>query len=134
MGATVSANVTATYTGFTYLITSWGYDGVSREALNTTHLSTSGHQTFIPAELIDPGTITFEILYDPAVKAPIQGAVASLALALNGNVTHTMDAFLQDFSAGAPVNELETGTCVFKISGPIIDLTYGTTAAPTTAA
>lgn len=39
--------------------------GVSREAIETTHLGTTGGRTYIPGDIYEPGEITLSVQFDP---------------------------------------------------------------------
>ena len=69
------ASITFGTSGTTINATSIQASGVAREALETTHLGTTGgYKTFIPADLKDPGEIAVTFRYNPNVQPPISTA------------------------------------------------------------
>lgn len=64
-GVTVTFGTTSAYTSLQW--TSVGLDGVSTEAVETTHLGTTGGKTFIPAALYDGGTVSLRCNADTDV-------------------------------------------------------------------
>ena len=54
----------------TALITSLTWDEVTREALETTYLSTTGGRTFIPEDLPNYGALSVEVLFHDFIACP----------------------------------------------------------------
>ena len=74
------ASITFGTAGTTLKATSIQASGVSREALETTHLlTTGGYKTFIPADNKDPGEISVTWNYDPDVQ-PTFGAAETITI------------------------------------------------------
>lgn len=63
---TTGLTLTTGTSAFTCQITSFGWSGLTRDAIETTHLGTAansatkiGNRTYIPSDLIDPGELQF---------------------------------------------------------------------------
>lgn len=98
-----------------------GVGGLSREAIDTTHMGTSVWKTFVPGDLSDPGELEVEIAFDPALTPPINSAPESITITFSdsGAATWVFSGFMVGFSAKTPLEGRATGTARIKISGVI---------------
>lgn len=97
------------------------WDGIERPAIDSTNMSTTTARTFIPGDLYDPGSVTFEVQHDPADCAPIGAAAETLSVDWAGstNTWSVTAAFITAYSAIGPLEGMMTATVTFKVSGTI---------------
>lgn len=112
--------VTITFeTGFFAEIRSVTWSGHSRAPLDTTHSATSGGKmTFIPSDLIDPGSLEVEMWFDPTDDPPIDQAPETVTVAWPGG-SWSCSGFMTDYSPTAPHDDIMSATATLKFSGAI---------------
>ena len=106
------------------LITSIEPEAVTREALETTHLSTATARTFIPEDLVNNGGFTIEFLSNGSdanatlpVLQPAETVTLTYAVIGTNSTGHiiTGSGFCTDYTAGkAGVGEIIKGSAKFK--------------------
>lgn len=129
MAATdVGAGVTVTFSsGFFAQILSVDGPTLSREAVETTHSTTSTGKTFIPSAFWDPGEITVEINFDADATPPISAVAETVTVTYpiptgsTTGATWSASGFMTAFSPSAPIEDRMTATATIKLSG---DVTY----------
>jgi len=101
-------------------------NGISREAVDTTHAGTSsGNATSIPSDIKRWGTIQVEGLLDHNTPPPIDDAAETVTitypLATGETVAATWaaSAFMTEFSQSAPYDGICTFSATLTISGAI---------------
>ncbi len=121
-GATVTFGTSA----WSQTLTSIGHDGVSREALETSDLGTSNNETFIPSDLVNPGSLSIEWNYDPNNPPPYNAAAETITLTFpipSGGAagsTWAATGFMTDFSiSGVENKSIMKGSATLKFSGAI---------------
>ena len=67
-GATVATSTSAFTANYTNI--SWG--GISRPSIKSSHLGTTGYDTFVIGDLTDPGEVTLEVFYNTAILPPVR--------------------------------------------------------------
>jgi hypothetical protein len=99
--------------------------GYAREALETTHLATTGgYKTYIPADFKEPGTVSLSWLYDPDVQPPIEAATETITIthpvptgAVAG-ATEVFSGFVTDWDPPELANDtVMTATLTIKKTG-----------------
>jgi len=127
--AEISTGMTITFdSGFFAEILSVNTSGMSRGSIDVTHMGTTGAREFIPAALVDNGSVDIEFSYIPGTTPPIQDAVAnpavldSCAITFDGPHSITGNAFMTDFSISAQLEDKITATATLKFAGA---LTFG---------
>ena len=111
--------------GFTANLLSVNGQDISRPAIQTTHLGTTTAHTFIPGDLYDPGGVEIEFQFDPddypPIDQPAETITVTYPLSSGGTTAANWAAsgFMTDFSWGAPLEELMTGSATLKLSGAI---------------
>lgn len=65
---------------FSAEVLSASHNSISREAIDTTHHGSTSNREKIPSDLVDPGTIDFEIHFDPDSQPPVDGAAETLTV------------------------------------------------------
>ena len=94
----------------------------SREALNTSHLGTTGTMTKTPNDLIDPGEVTMDVFWDPLdTYAPIGAAAETITITNNdtGAATEAFSGFVTGFETQRQLGSLMTATVTITVAGPI---------------
>jgi len=117
--------------GFIAELTDINWSGISREAIETSHMGLAaagsgkfGNRTFLPGELIDPGTLECEIAFDPDTLPPIAGAAETVTITWplpSGQTTagtFACSGFMTDFSLSAQLEGSRmTANVTIKLSG-----------------
>lgn len=108
---------------FTAQITAVNGSGVTRVALQTSHMGTTTGHTKIPGDLHDPGTVTLSILWDPSVASdipPINGAAETVTITLANAGVSTLigSAFVTGFNFVVPLEELMTADMEITWAAP----------------
>jgi hypothetical protein len=129
--ADIGTGATLAYTGWpSYSILSISPSGASRAAVPSSHLGTTGGQTFIAGDTYDPGEIEVECIMDnedPNTNdPPITDAAATLTITFptisgdTAGATMAATAFCTGFSGpNFGFEELVTITMTFKLSGNV---------------
>jgi len=112
--------------GFMAEILDIKWSGISRAAIDSTHMGTTTARTFDPATLFDPGELGVELALDPGTRPPIDSAAESVTVTLpngaagaSGTSTWQAQGFLTEFEWGAPLEDKMTATAKLKFSGDI---------------
>lgn len=111
----------------TFKVNAVNWGGISRDVVDASHMLTSGGKEFVASENYDPGELSVEIHFDPSVNpiAPMTNATTAQVVAVrfaNGGTTTAMWSaygFLSGFEAGAPKDDMMTGTVTIKLSGSV---------------
>ena len=133
----VSTGLTITFdSGFFAQITNVNWTGITRPAIKTSHMGTAApssnqiaNDTFIPGDLIDPGSLEVEGHFNPDTDPPMdQAAAATCTVTIPGSTTPATwaaSAFMTEFSIAMPLEDKMTFSATLKFSG-IISITDGT--------
>jgi hypothetical protein len=115
--------------GFFAYITNVDWDGINRPAIDTSNNSISTaapFRTFIPAGLIDTGSISVELLFDANadLNTPIKAAATTVTVTFpkfgfTTAPTWAASGFMTDFKIGAPMDDKMTASATIKFSGAI---------------
>lgn len=118
------ATVTFGTSGFTMYLDSISLGGVSREAINVSHMGTTGNHIFTPADLVDQGTVTLNGHFNPDNTPPTAAAAETITITWpianpsnSTNGTWAASGFCTAFNWDAVNEEKATATCELKISG-----------------
>lgn len=123
--AIVGTGASVTFdTGFLAEILSIDGPGVSRPAIDTTHMTTTGARTYIPGSLYDPGTADVEIAFAPETTPPYASAAETVTFTFTsagagGTTTWAASGFLTNISPSIPLEERATATATLQLSGVI---------------
>lgn len=111
--------VTFATSGFAPEIRSISWDGITRVMVDRTHLGSTDGKVFLPSEIIDYGTITLVINFDPADNLPASSAQETMTVdwAGSGNTWSASGACQSVSGVSAEVETLMQATLEFKISG-----------------
>jgi len=107
-------------TGFFAEVISVDGPDLSREPIDTTHMTTTdGRMTYIPSDLIDGGTLSVEIAYVPATAPPISGAAETVTVTYPDSSSAAFSGFLTSFSSSIPIDDRMTASAEIKVSGDV---------------
>ncbi len=114
--------------GWTGRITGISRSGMERPSIKTTHLGTSGADTFIPADNHDEGSLELDIQYDPDVPPPLTSAAETVTLTYaipagqSNGATDIGSAFITDEQRTIAIGELMQGTFTLKWAGSVAQM------------
>lgn len=91
----------------------------TREAIGTSYQGTTTAATYMPADLVENGELTFTIHFNPDTAAPIDGAAETVTITWPSGATWAFTGFMTAYTPGAPFNGLMTGEVTVKVSGDI---------------
>lgn len=118
-GSTLTAGTSA----WTASIISMDWSGITREAIDTTHLGSTDAESFIPSELYNPGSLSVTVRYDPRTPPPYDGAAETWTLTFPGTgtgATYAASGFIEDFTIGTVENKnTVNATISIKMTGAI---------------
>lgn len=116
----LGAGTTVTFSsGYVSKALSLDWSGVTREAVATTTLDTTGGKTFIPSDTYDPGTLEGSMQLNTANSPPITGAAETVTLTFPDTSTWAASGFMTDVSAGLEPEGVMTIDFTIKLSGDI---------------
>lgn len=114
--AIIGTGASITYSGFTYKLLDMNIDGIEREFIDASKMSTTTAKEFLAATLYDPGTVTVEIECDGTFPTN-NGTYATLTFTFSNAAARTVSAAVKSFSAANPLEGKVTATVVFQCSG-----------------
>lgn len=95
------------------------WTGISREALETSTMATTGGKTFMPGDLYDPGSLNVTIQFDTDASPPITSTAETVTVTWPDAETWSASGFLTDFSVTAAKEEVMEATATIKFTGSI---------------
>lgn len=123
----IGTGSTLTFANFTPELLSLSWSGISREAVDTSHMGTVGGRTFLPGDLHDPGEVTAEVHLNSTEAPPIATTSAPVttltvtfpAVGTAATDAWTASAFMTGFEFTDPLEDKMTATATFKITGDV---------------
>lgn len=117
---------TALHTATGFKITGVNHGGMTRAVADATHMLSSAKE-FVASSIYDPGELSVEVLFDPAVKPTTDLANVATNQTVNvywangGTAVTLWSAFgyMTQFEAGAQMEEMMSGTVTIKLSGTL---------------
>lgn len=117
---------TALHTATGYKITGVNHGGISRAVADATHMTSSAKE-FVASAIYDPGELSVEVLFDPAIKPTSDLAnvatnqTVNVYWAAGGSTTQLWSAlgYATGFEAGAQMEDMMSGTLTIKLSGTL---------------
>jgi uncharacterized membrane protein len=114
----------ATATG--YKITGVNHGGITRAVADATHMQSVAKE-FVGSSIYDPGELSVEVLFDPAIKPTSDltnvatNQTVNVYWAAGGTATQLWSAygFATGFEAGAQMEDMMSGTLTIKLSGTL---------------
>lgn len=124
MAIDIGTGTLLTITGYTTsaIVRDVRWTGISRDVAETTVQTTTGGRTFIPADTYDPGSLEFDIAFDPTSAPPFTATAATITVNWAGAGSNwSASGFWTDLNLTAPYqgSEVMSGTVTFKFSGTI---------------
>ena len=119
IGVGTGATIAFGTSNFTASVSSISHGGISRPALDSSHLGTTVARTFVPGDLYDGGEITLSILFDPAATQPPISGVAETITIDFGTPTNVFSGFVTEWGYEVPLEELMTADVTIKVAGAI---------------
>lgn len=121
------ASITFGTSGTTINAISIQATGIAREALETTHLQTTGgFKTFIPADYVDGGEVQVTFRYDPDTQPPYNAAAETITITYpvpaskNNGATEAATGFVSSFDPPTLSNDtVMDASMTIKRSGPV---------------
>ena len=109
--------------GWTAVIRDVGGPNVTRGKINTSHMGTTGYETYVMETLIDGGDMTFDCEYDGNDSPPIDQAPETITIVFAGTKTVSFTGAMSEFSVTAPVKgELMRASFTLAVCGDITGL------------
>ena len=129
----VGTGIAITYSSsFFAQITNVSWSGMSREAIETTHMGTAaaaggkfGNKTFILADTSNPGTLTVDGHFNPETSPPIDSAFETVTVTwplASGDSSAgkwACSGAMTDFSMSAALDDKMTFSATLQFSGNI---------------
>lgn len=106
-------------TGFCALVTDINWTGISREALPTSTLTTTGGMTFLPGKLYDPGELSVTLQFDTDATPPLTEDPEALTITWPDAETWACDGFMTGFSITAVLETVMTAEATIKFTDDI---------------
>lgn len=118
-GTNVSLSL-AGNTSFIANITDWDWGGMSRQAFETSTLTTVGGKTFMPSDQYDPGQlqVTMHLDTDAAFTTVLTSTANTLTLTFPDGETASCSAFLTEYGFSAD-DGVMMATATLKFTGNI---------------
>lgn len=108
-------------TGFFAKILSLSHN-IKRASIDMTHsTSTSGYMEKEPSDIIDPGQLTVQLLFNPATTRPIANNTEEITITYSDGSTTVCDGFLVSLSNESPHDNRITATAVIEFTGVPVD-------------
>lgn len=117
---------TLTFSGFVANLLSIDGPNFSRPSIKATHMGSTVSETYIPADLVEPGEINAEVEFDVQSLPPITGPINTMVIVWGSGATTktwtwTNGAFMTSFKGGAKSGERMTGSATFKLTAlPVV--------------
>jgi hypothetical protein len=110
--------------GFCAEVLDVGWDGMSREAIDTTHMTTTnGWMTFLPSDLKDAGELSVSLQFAPNTAPPITGAAETVTVTFplpaggSTRATWACSGFMTGMGVAVPNGDKMTADATIKFSG-----------------
>lgn len=116
--AQVSTGIQVTFdSGFLSWIKSLDGPEETRNDVNTTVLNQSGtHHTYIPAALIEGGTLDMTIIHDETKIPPITKAAETVTVTYPNGATIAFTGYMNKYRKTAPLDDLITADVSIKVA------------------
>lgn len=119
----LGTGITITFaSGFLAEILDVSPPNLSRISVQSSHMLTPDNfHTFLEGKLTDPGELTVEIGFDPALAPPINDAPETIVITFPdaGAATQTFIGFMTGFEPSGPLEDRMTATVTIKATGPV---------------
>ena len=99
------------------------WSGRTRDALDSTHMGTSGTKTYIPADLRDGGEISLTYYFDcsDATDTLLAAAAETVTVAWAANRSWAASCFCTEVGASAQIGDTMKQTVKLKVAGTVTE-------------
>ena len=104
---------------FVAKLTNISWSGIERGAVETTTMTTTGGDTFMPVDTYNSGTLTVDMQFATNVAPPILGAAETITITWPDAETWACSGFMTGYDITAATKEVMTATATIKFSGTI---------------
>ena len=120
--ADVAVGITLTFPVSGFTAEKLDFDGpeISVEDIATSHQGTTGMMTFDPADLADPGEISFSFHFEPGTNPPVGVQETAMVLTWPDSTTWTFAGYMKSYKGTGQLNQKMTGDATVKVSGNIL--------------
>lgn len=94
-------------------------DSWTREAVDFTHLKTTGGREFKPSDLYDPGSMTVTVLFDSTTVLVPSPAAETWTVTFPGGETFICSGFITSVGIALPLEDRMVQTFTIKMTGDI---------------
>lgn len=117
----ISVGITIAFasSGFTAQILDVNPASPTVDDIQTSHQGTTGGHTFVAADLVDNGEMSFDIHFNPDTTVPVGGANETITITFPAGATESYDGYIKSATPAAPLNDKMTSTITVKVSGDI---------------
>lgn len=106
--------------GFLAEITRVSFGGLKRKALDGTHTtSPANRMEFVPADLVDPGTLEVELNFVPDAAPPIDSAPEAITITWPDGTIWSMTGFLTDYKPQGSIGEKLSASVTLQLTGAL---------------
>ncbi len=113
--------------GFSAYILEEGGPSLTRDAIETTHMLTTGGKTFRPGDLYDGGELSLTVAFDPSISPPMLNGEQPetitvtwpIPAALSSGAIWSFSGFMTSYNPTAPIEDKMTATVTVKITGSL---------------
>ena len=118
----IATGITITFgtSGFTARMTDISGPSMTREAIDSSHQGTTDSMTFIFADLVDNGEVSFTAHYNPDTDVPINAAEETITIGYpTAGASISFPGGMTAHSNELPLNGLMTADVTIKVTGDI---------------
>lgn len=125
MAIDVGTGTTVTFgsTAIALIVRNIDWSGVMREAIDVSHLGTTGGRTFIPGDLYNPGELTIEGILEQTIidemVTKIGAAAETVTVTLPDTGTWAASGFVKEMEFSSPIEEEMTYTMTVQLTDEI---------------
>ena len=113
--------------GFTANIVDVQPPNMTREALNASHMLSTGFHKYVAAKLVEGGQVTLNIQFDPADDPPIDADPETMEMTFadgdgtsgSEDTTWAFQAFMTGYAPDAPLETIMTAQVTIKVADDI---------------
>ena len=93
--------------------------GATREALDSSHQSTTTYKTFEPSSLTDWGSLEFDFNFNPAKTPPVAATAETITISYPADAAWDFSGFMTAYQPGATFENVMQGHAVVKVTGAV---------------
>lgn len=116
-GTTIAGGTSSTFTTSLQVISLEFTDTWNREAINFSHMGTTGGHDFKPSDLYDAGGVNVEAFFDSAIVPVATAAIEAWTITFPGGETLICNGFLTNYPMTVPFEDAMKVTFNIKFTG-----------------